>query len=56
MTLYDSDSAPNRSSGSETIAALPEESLLDPKTFGIVGFYSYLHLEEHAHEDLGAEF
>jgi hypothetical protein len=39
----------------ETIAALPEEGILDPKTFGIVGFYSYLHLEEHAHEDLGAE-
>jgi hypothetical protein len=40
----------------ETIAALPEEGLLDPKTFGIVGFYSYLHLEEHAHEDLGASY
>jgi hypothetical protein len=40
----------------ETIAALPEERILDPKTFGIVGFYSYLHLEEHAHEDLGASY
>ena len=40
----------------ETIAALPEAGILDPKTFGIVGFYSYLHLEEHAQEDLGATF
>jgi hypothetical protein len=39
----------------ETITNIPDDQILDPKTFGIVGFYSYLHWEEHLHEDLGAE-
>ena len=39
----------------ETIATIPDDQILDPKIFGIVGFYSYLHWEEHLHEDLGAE-
>jgi hypothetical protein len=40
----------------ETIANIPEDRILDPKTFGIVGFYSFLHWEEHLHEDLGASY
>jgi len=37
----------------EAIAKIPGDQILDSKTFGIVGFYSYLHWEEHLHEDLG---
>ncbi|MGH2491446.1 MAG: maleylpyruvate isomerase N-terminal domain-containing protein [Candidatus Limnocylindria bacterium] len=37
----------------ETIAAITDERMRDPKVFGIVGFYTYLHWEEHLHEDLG---
>lgn len=37
----------------ETIARLPDARLTDPKTVGIIGFYTYLHWEEHLHEDLG---
>ena len=40
----------------EMIASIPDDQILDPKTFGIVGFYSYLHWEEHLHEDLGATY
>ena len=39
----------------ETIANIPDDQIIDPKIFGIVGFYSYLHWEEHLHEDLEAE-
>jgi len=37
----------------ETIAKISDERMADPKVFGIVSFYSYLHWEEHLHEDLG---
>ena len=37
----------------ETIAKIPDDRVLDPKVFGVVAFYSYLHWEEHLHEDLG---
>jgi len=37
----------------ETIAKIPDERMGDPKVFGVVGFYSYLHWEEHLGEDLG---
>jgi hypothetical protein len=40
----------------ETIANIPDEQLFEPKIFGIVAFYSYLHWEEHLHLDLGVEF
>jgi hypothetical protein len=37
----------------ETLAALPDDRMRDPKVFAIAGFYTYLHWEEHLHEDLG---
>jgi hypothetical protein len=37
----------------ETIAKIPDERMADPKVFGVVGFYTYLHWEEHLGEDLG---
>jgi hypothetical protein len=37
----------------ETIAKISDARMRDPKVFGIVGFYTYLHWEEHLHEDLG---
>jgi hypothetical protein len=40
----------------ERIAKIPDDEILDPKVFNIVAFYSYIHLEEHLHEDLGAEY
>ena len=40
----------------EAIAKIPDDQILDPKVFGIVGFYSYLHWEEHLHEDLGMSY
>jgi hypothetical protein len=40
----------------ETIAKLSDERMRDPKVFGIVGFYTYLHWEEHLHEDLGVSY
>lgn len=39
----------------EAIAALGDERLRDPRIFGIVAFYTYLHWEEHLHEDLGVD-
>ena len=40
----------------EAIAKLTDERLALPKVFGIVGFYNYLHWEEHLHEDLGVSY
>lgn len=40
----------------ETIAKIPDDRILDPKVFGVVAFYSYLHWEEHLHEDLGVNY
>jgi len=40
----------------DTIAAITDERMRDPKVFGIVGFYTYLHWEEHLHEDLGVSY
>jgi hypothetical protein len=40
----------------ETIAKIPDDRILDPKVFGVVAFYSYLHWEEHLHEDLGMSY
>jgi hypothetical protein len=40
----------------ETIARISDERMRDPKVFGIVGFYTYLHWEEHLHEDLGVSY
>ena len=40
----------------ETIAKIPDDQILEPKVFGIVGFYSFLHWEEHLHEDLGVSY
>ena len=40
----------------ETIAKISDERMHDPKVFGIVGFYTYLHWEEHLHEDLGVSY
>ncbi len=40
----------------ERIAKIPDDQILEPKVFGIVAFYSYLHWEEHLHEDLGAVY
>jgi hypothetical protein len=37
----------------EAIARIPDERIRDPKVFGVVAFYTYLHWEEHLHEDLG---
>ena len=37
----------------ETIAAIPDERMRDPKVSGVIGFYSYLHWEEHLGQDLG---
>jgi hypothetical protein len=37
----------------ETIAKIPDERIRDPRVFGIVGFYTYLHWEEHLGQDLG---
>jgi hypothetical protein len=35
-----------------TIAKITDERMRDPKVFGVVAFYTYLHWEEHLHEDL----
>ena len=40
----------------EAIARISDERMRDPKVFGIVGFYTYLHWEEHLHEDLGVSY
>lgn len=37
----------------ETIAATPDARMQDPKVSGVIGFYSYLHWEEHLGADLG---
>ena len=37
----------------EAIAAIPDERMKDPKVSGVIGFYSYLHWEEHLGQDLG---
>jgi hypothetical protein len=37
----------------EAIAAIPDERMRDPKVSGVIGFYSYLHWEEHLGQDLG---
>ncbi len=37
----------------EAIAAIPDERMRDPKVSGVIGFYSYLHWEEHLSQDLG---
>lgn len=37
----------------ETIEKISDERMADPKVFGIVAFYSYLHWDEHLGEDLG---
>jgi hypothetical protein len=37
----------------ETIAAIADERMRDPKVSGVIGFYSYLHWEEHLGQDLG---
>ena len=37
----------------EAIAKISDERMGDPKVFGVVGFYTYLHWEEHLVEDLG---
>jgi hypothetical protein len=40
----------------ETIAKIPDDRILDSKVFGVAAFYSYLHWEEHLHEDLGMSY
>lgn len=40
----------------EAIAKVPDERLVEPKVFGIVAFYTYLHWEEHLHLDLGVDY
>ena len=41
----------------ELIAALPEDRFgPDAEAFNVIAFYSYLHLQEHLHEDLGVSF
>ncbi|HUG06055.1 MAG TPA: maleylpyruvate isomerase N-terminal domain-containing protein [Candidatus Limnocylindria bacterium] len=37
----------------EAIAAIPDDRIRDPKVFGVIAFYSYLHWEEHLGPDLG---
>jgi hypothetical protein len=37
----------------DAIAAIPDERMQDPKVSGVIGFYSYLHWEEHLGQDLG---
>jgi hypothetical protein len=37
----------------EAIVATPDERMRDPKVSGVIGFYSYLHWEEHLGQDLG---
>jgi hypothetical protein len=37
----------------EAIAVIPDERMRDPKVSGVIGFYSYLHWEEHLGQDLG---
>lgn len=37
----------------EAFAKITDERMADPKVFGVVGFYTYLHWEEHLGEDLG---
>jgi hypothetical protein len=37
----------------EAIVAIPDERMRDPKVSGVIGFYSYLHWEEHLGQDLG---
>ena len=37
----------------EVIAATSDERMSDPKVSGVIGFYSYLHWEEHLGQDLG---
>jgi hypothetical protein len=40
----------------ESLAKIPDARVLDPNVFGVVAFYSYLHWEEHLHEDLGLSY
>ena len=37
----------------EAIAATSDERMQDPKVSGVIGFYSYLHWDEHLGQDLG---
>lgn len=37
----------------EVIAAIPDERMQDAGASGVIGFYSYLHWEEHLGQDLG---
>jgi len=37
----------------ETLAAISDERIRDARVFAIAAFYTYLHWEEHLHEDLG---
>jgi hypothetical protein len=37
----------------ETIASISDERMRDPSVSGVIGFYSYLHWEEHMGPDLG---
>ena len=37
----------------EVIAAIPDERMQDASASGVIGFYSYLHWEEHLGQDLG---
>jgi hypothetical protein len=41
----------------ELIASLPEERFgPESKSFNVIAFYTYLHWEEHLHEDLGVSY
>jgi hypothetical protein len=41
----------------ELIASLPEDRFgPESDAFNVIAFYTYLHLEEHLHEDLGASY
>jgi hypothetical protein len=40
----------------ETIAKLSEKDIADPRIYGIIAFYTYLHWEEHLHLDLGVTY
>ncbi len=37
----------------DAIAKISDDRMRDPQVFGIAGPYTYLHWEEHLHEDLG---
>ena len=40
----------------ETLAAISDERMRDARVFAIAAFYTYLHWEEHLHQDLGVSF